>query len=606
MNTTNFRGVTTHSKLRRLLTSFVAATALSTGMVGLQATSSSATSRGTVTSNGVRLSPHTGDVDFTGEWTVTDPGNGDTATLSVDNQKSNGSFSGTVTPPANAPHLLAAPFPVQDGQVSGRHFSFTIERTGIGGTGATGRNGTYTANWDGTITGNTATGSIDAKTVPGTVLNPDGFAGARTFSAHRSSSVSASPGTGPAAGGVDVHVSGTGLDGATGADITDADGKVLATVAVNGASASGFTFTAPNLTAALHDADNAAVSGGNKPITQTAVEIVPHGAGGSVLSEPADYVVSAPIVGSVTPSDIAVGGGQSIVVKGSYFEGASAVDFQQVGSSTIISAPATVGSSHQLSFTTPDLQKFFAGSAAAKMTLDMYVRVNVAQAFGSLIYSNSTAFVVTNLRVDSVTPSDGPLVGGDKVRVDGVGFTNVTQLDMVAVGGKTPRTTTIAVNPTNDTSFSFTVPNDTAAASVGGSSNYDLVVIAIANGQHDTSAKSSSDRFDYKGPTVNSVSIAGTTVKADSGAQITLTGQYFEGVTKVVLKTFGGGATTVTPSAVSSTSVTFSLPNLTKDLKALGQKSAKFNVIVEIPVKGTTLSFVDSVSSNSNEFNVKS
>jgi hypothetical protein len=51
--------------------------------------------------------------------------------------------------------------------------------------------------------------------------------------------------------------------------------------------------------------------------------------------------------------------------------------------------------------------------------------------------------------------------------------------------------------------------------------------------------------------------------------------------------------------------VTFSLPNLTKELKALGQKSAKFNVIVEIPVKGTTFSFVDSVSSAANEFNVK-
>jgi hypothetical protein len=85
-----------------------------------------------------------------------------------------------------------------------------------------------------------------------------------------------------------------------------------------------------------------------------------------------------------------------------------------------------------------------------------------------------------------------------------------------------------------------------------------------------------------------------------------VTGQYFEGVSKVVLKTFSGGAESVTPSAVSSNSVTFSLPDLTKDLKALGQKSAKFSVTVEIPVKGTSLSFVDSVSSSSNDFTVKS
>jgi hypothetical protein len=600
----------THSRLFRLFASFCATAALTCGVVVIQAASSSATPREpSPPLSGVRAFPRaSGNVDFTGQWTVTDPGNGDTATLDVADQKNNGSFSGTVTPPANAAAAFAAPFPVQDGQVSGKHFSFTLERTGIGGTGPTDRNATYTANWDGTVTGNTATGSINAKTVPGTVLDPQGFAGARNFIAHRASSVSTSPGTGPAAGGVDVLVSGGGLDGAVSADITDDAGKVLANVPADGASNSGFSFKAPDLTAALHDADNAAVSAGKKPISQTVVEIIPHDGQGSILSEPADYAISAPVVGSVTPSEIAVGGGQSIVVKGSYFEGASAVDFQQAGSSTIISASATVVSGHQLEFRTPDLQKFFSSSTAAQMNIDMYVRVNVSQAFGSLIYSNSSPFVVDNLRVDSVSPPDGPLVGGDKVRVDGAGFTNATEVDMVAVGGssgKAPRTISIPVSPANDKSFSFTVPNDTASASVGASTSYDLVVVASAHGQRETSATSSADRYDYKGPTVNSVSVAGATVKANSGAQITVTGDYFQGATKVVLKTFGGGAETVTPSSASSNSVTFSLPNLTKDLKAMGQKSAKFNVIVEIPVNGTTFSFVDSVSSASNEFNVK-
>jgi hypothetical protein len=575
--------------------------------VDIQAASSS-TKTPSAPAHGIRALPHaSGNVDFTGVWTVTDPGNGDTATLDVSGQKNNGSFSGTVTPPGNAPASLQAPFAVENGQVTGKHFTFTIERTGIGGTGPTDRNATYTANWDGTVTGNTATGSIDAKTVPGTTLNPNGFAGARTFTARRPSSVSTSPGTGPAAGGVVVTVSGSGLDSAVNADIVDGAGTVVATVPANGATGSGFTFTAPNLTAALHDANNSSVSAGGKPLSQTVVEIIPRDGQGSILSAPADFVISAPVVGSVTPSEIAVGGGQSIVVKGSYFDGATAVDFQQVGSSTIVSAPATVVSDHELSFKTPDLQKFFASSTAAQMNIDMYVRVNVAQAFGSLIYSNDTSFVVDNLRVDSVTPSEGPLVGGDKVRVDGAGFSNVSQVDMVAVGGssgKTPRTTSIPVSPANDKSFSFTVPNDTGSASVGSSTSYDLVVVATVSGQRETSAKSSADRYDYKGPTVSSVNIAGTTVKANSGAQITVTGQYFDGVTKVLLKTFGGRATSVTPSSVGANSVTFSLPNLTKDLP-LGQKSAKFDVVLEIPVNGTTLNFVDSVSSASNEFTVK-
>ena len=609
--TTPSSGTATPSRLLRLLASFFAMAALTSGVLVIQAASSSATSREpSPPKNDVRAFPRvSGNVDFAGEWTVTDPANGDTATLDVTDQRADGRFSGIVTPPSSAVGAFADPFPVQDGQVTGKHFSFTLVRTGIGGTGPTDRNATYTANWDGTITGNSATGSINAKTVPGTFLSTQGFAGARTFTAHRPSSVSTSPGTGPAAGGVVILVIGSGLASAVSADITDSAGKVLATVPVNGATGSGFTFTAPDLTAALHDADNAAVSAGNKPISQTVVEIVPHNGQGSILSEPADYVISAPIVGSVTPSEIAVGGGQSVVVKGSFFEGATAVDFQQVGSSTIISASATVASGHQLDFRTPDLQKFFGSSTAAQMNIDMYVRVNVSQTFGSVIYSNSTPFVVDNLRIDSVSPSEGPLIGGDKVRVDGAGFSNVTGLDMVAVGGssgKAPRTISIPVSPANDKSFSFTVPDDTAAASVNAPTSYDLVVVASVGGQRETSAKSSADQYNYKGPSINSVSVAGMTVVANSGVPIVVKGDYFQGVTKVVLKTFNGGAVNVTPSSVSSNSVSFSLPDLKKALKALGVKSAKYNVILEIPINGTSLSFVDSISSASNEFNVKS
>jgi hypothetical protein len=163
----------------------------------------------------------------------------------------------------------------------------------------------------------------------------------------------------------------------------------------------------------------------------------------------------------------------------------------------------------------------------------------------------------------------------------------------------------VPVSPSNDKTFTFTAPNDTASASVGASTSYDVVVVASVNGQRETSTTSSADRYDYKGPSVTSVSVAGTTVAANSGVPIVVKGQYFDGATKVVLKTFGGGAESVTPNSVSADSVSFTLPDLTKELKALGQKSAKFDVIVEIPVDGTTLSFVDSVSSASNAINVK-
>jgi hypothetical protein len=598
-------GTTTRSRAVRLVTSFAAATFLTMGGVALTAASSSATSRGTSSSEtGARKVAHVaGNIDFTGDWTFTDPANGDVSTVTVNDEKNDGSFTGSLIPPDDAPSSLSAPFDLRDGQVNGRHFTFTIERTGIGGTGPNDRNATYTAHFDGTITNNTAIGSIDSKTVPGTKANPQGFAGARNFTAHRSSLLTTTPATGPAAGGVTVNVDGSGLNGAVSADLTDADGNILSTVPVS-ATGSGISFTAPDLTQALHDAGNAAVAAG-KPISQTVVEIVPHDGQGSILTPPADYVISAPIVGSVTPSEIAVGGGQSVVVKGSYFEGATAVDFQQAGSSTIVSAAATVGSTHELSFTTPDLQKFFASSTAPQMNIDMYVRVNVTQAFGELIYSNSTPFVVDNLRIDKVTPSEGPLVGGDKVKVDGAGFTNVNDVDMIATGSGKARTISIPVSSSVNTSFSFTVPDMTAAASVGASTSFDLVAVASVGGQRETSATSSADVYTYKRPTVSSISVAGLTLAANSGAPIVLKGEYFQGATQVLLKTSGGGSETVTPSSVSGDSVSFTLPNLTKDLPT-GQKSAKFDVIVEIPVSGGSLDFIDSASGAASQFTVKS
>jgi hypothetical protein len=495
--------------------------------------------------------------------------------------------------------------------VNGRHFSFTIERKGIGGTGPDDRNATYTANWVGDITGNSATGSIDAKTVPGTVLNPDGFAGQRNFTAHRASAVTTSPDIGPVAGGVKVLVAGTGLDSAVSANITDADGNILATVPADGATGSGFTFTAPDLTAAYHDANNSSVAASNKAIAQLAVEVVPLDAQGAILSPPADYIISPPVVTSATPGEIAVGGGQSINVTGKFFEGASAVDFQEVGTATIVSAPVTVDSDTKLEFTSPDLKDFFGATIISQKTLDMYVRINVTQAFGSLIYSNSTPLVVDNLRVNSVSPAVGPVIGGDTVTVNGSGFSNVTEVDMIATtapAGAAPRTLSIPVSPTGDRSFTFTVPDDTAYASgTPASSSYDIVAVAMINGRRETSSTSSSDIYEYKGPEVTSTNIGPNSVSASSGAQITLTGQYFQGVTEVFLNTAGTAfRSTVTPSSVSATSITFTLPDLTKVLKGVGQTKATFDITVAIPAGGAGYNYIRSITDAASEITVRS
>ena len=98
--------------------------------------------------------------------------------------------------------------------------------------------------------------------------------------------------------------------------------------------------------------------------------------------------------------------------------------------------------------------------------------------------------------------------------------------------------------------------------------------------------------------------MAGVTLAANSGAPIVVKGEYFQGATQVLLKS-SGGSETVTPTSVSGDSVGFTLPDLTKDF-AKGQKTAKFDVIVEIPVSGGSLDFIDTTSGAASQITVKS
>ena len=88
---------------------------------------------------------------------------------------------GEVIPPAGHGAAFAEPFDVLDGHVSGDSFTFSIERTGIGGTGPDDRDATYHADWTGKVSGLEASGSIDATLEPGTLDRDDGFAAAREF-----------------------------------------------------------------------------------------------------------------------------------------------------------------------------------------------------------------------------------------------------------------------------------------------------------------------------------------------------------------------------------------------------------------------------------------
>jgi hypothetical protein len=85
-----------------------------------------------------------------------------TATVIVQSEDlKTGTFGGTVVPPEGGGALSDGNYDIMDGQVTGDHFSFDIERDGIGE-----RDATYTADWSGTITDNSLSGNINATMDP--------------------------------------------------------------------------------------------------------------------------------------------------------------------------------------------------------------------------------------------------------------------------------------------------------------------------------------------------------------------------------------------------------------------------------------------------------
>lgn len=104
-----------------------------------------------------------GNANFNGTWDAVYAGRADTtATVIVQGEDlGTGSFGGTVVPPEGYGALSDGDYDIMDGQVTGNQFSFDIERDGIGK-----RDATYTADWSGTITGNSVSGNIVASIDP--------------------------------------------------------------------------------------------------------------------------------------------------------------------------------------------------------------------------------------------------------------------------------------------------------------------------------------------------------------------------------------------------------------------------------------------------------
>jgi hypothetical protein len=349
-----------------------------------------------------------------------------------------------------------------------------------------------------------ATVDITVTTFAGTsaTLSADHF----TYNAAAAPVVSGvSPTSGTTAGTTLVRITGSGFTSASAVNFggvgssffVESDTEILATAPAQAAGTVDITVTTPSGTSATGSADH---------FTYNAA--------------------AAPAVTGVTPSTGVEAGGNTVVVLGSGFTGASAVNFGGTSASGF-----TVLSDNALSAVVP------LGLAG---TIDVTVTTpSGTSTTGSADHYTYTHQAAATPAVTGVSPSNGYTGGGRVVTVTGSHFTGTT-----------------AVKFGSTAASSFTVNSDTQITATAPAGSSGAVDVRVTN-PDGTSAVVSADQFTYTStplPTVSSLSAtSGTT---SGGTAVTINGTNFTNVTGV---SFGGVALS-SFNVISSTQISVTSP----------------------------------------------
>ncbi|HEX9316887.1 MAG TPA: IPT/TIG domain-containing protein, partial [Actinomycetota bacterium] len=224
---------------------------------------------------------------------------------------------------------------------------------------------------------------------------------------------------------------------------------------------------------------------------------------------------SQPAVTGLNPTTGPAGGGNSVVVSGTNFTGATSVKF-----GTVAATGLTPNSATQITVTAP------AGTPST--TVD----VTVTTPNGTSITNTSDryAYQTTQPQVNSVSPPSGPAAGGTSVTISGINLSGATAVKF----GATPAASFTAVSATQVTAVS---PPGTDQTTV------DVTVTTPAG----TSATGPSDRFTYGTITTPPTVAAVTPFSGPStgGNSVSITGSGFAGTSAVKFGTAAAASFTV-------------------------------------------------------------
>jgi large repetitive protein len=349
--------------------------------------------------------------------------------------------------------------------------------------------------------GTQLTATIPATTTPGTVdvtvatpggTSPTSSADHYAYFFTPPSVNSVSPSAGPVAGGTSVTITGNAFTGATG-------------VSFGATPAASFTVNS-----------NGSITAVSPPGTAgTRVDITVTGPGGTSNTLPADQFTYGPQVTSVSPHSGGSNGGTTVTIAGAGFTGATNVSF---GSSPALSF--TVNSDGSITATTP------AGSSG---TVD--VTVTTAAGTSATSVNDQFTYLAPSPTVSGVSPSSGPVAGGQTVTIAGNAFNGATAVKFGGVAA-----TTFAVG--SSSSITATTPAGTAGT-------VDVTVTTPGG----TSVVNAGDHYTY-GPAITGVSPA--TGGTNGATTVTITGTDFTGATGVSF----GSTPALSYTVNSATSVT--------------------------------------------------
>src|SRR6202049_4527853 len=370
-----------------------------------------------------------------------------------------------------------------------------------------------------------------AATVHIAVTTPGGTSGTSSADQYTYAPIptvsSVAPTSGPLSGGTAVLVTGTDFSG-TGFSATQ--------VTVGGQGVTSTCGSAPCFTvnsATSITVDVPAASAGTVDITVTTA-----GGTSAILSGDKYTYVPVPTVTSVAPTAGPLIGGNTVVLAGTAFTGATdvVVDTTHITATPCPGTPVapcfSVGSDTQI--TVEDFPSHAAGT----------VDITVTTAGGTSATSSADQYTYAPVpTVSSVAPTSGPLSGGTAVTVTGSGFTGAGfSTTQVTVGGGVV-TSTCGSSPcftvTSPTSITVQVPAASAAT-------VDIMVTTPGG----TSATSSGDKYTYAAvPSISSVPPAPAPLAAGNTA--VLAGTAFTGATDVFVDTTHITATPCPPTPVA-------------------------------------------------------